>query len=129
MGGPPGFVQPVGEDAIGWADFRWNRSIQSSGAPPMERRVALIFIDYPEQRRLKLLGRLRSYAVRDRPDLALRLALDDGRVPIEFVATVTVDAADWSYRQPSNAGSTLPEIEMMAARRLPTLQAGSVPSC
>ena len=75
-GGPPGFVRTLSDTTIGWAEFSGNRQYVSAGNTIKDDRVALIFVDFAHRRRLKLLGRLHPSEVADRPDLALRLALD-----------------------------------------------------
>src|SRR3954466_5250271 len=58
-GGPPGFARGLGERTLGWADFRGNQQFVSAGnASAGDGRAALILMDYPNRRRLKLFGRL-----------------------------------------------------------------------
>ena len=59
-GGPKGFVKVLDERTIGFADFRGNRQYVSVGNLQGDDRVALILVDYPNRRRLKLLGRARA---------------------------------------------------------------------
>jgi predicted pyridoxine 5'-phosphate oxidase superfamily flavin-nucleotide-binding protein len=56
-GGPPGFVKVLGPDLIGFADFKGNRQLISTGNVGVTDRVALFMMDYPHRTRLKLLGR------------------------------------------------------------------------
>ena len=58
-GGPPGFVRILDEKTIGFADFAGNRQYVSVGNLQSDDRVSLFFMDYPNQTRLKLLGRVR----------------------------------------------------------------------
>jgi len=98
-GGPPGFVRTLDEGTIGWAEFAGNRQYVSAGNTDIEDRVALIFVDFAHRMRLKLLGHLRSFEVPERPDLALRLALDGYPARIERFAVVTVEGLDWNCPQ------------------------------
>jgi uncharacterized protein len=81
-GGPLGFVRRVDDKTIGWADFADNRQYVSTGNAATDDRVAMIFMDYPHQRRLKILGHMRAYDISERPDLASRLTVNGykGRV-------------------------------------------------
>ena len=94
-GGPAGFVRPLGDGTIGWAEFAGNRQYVSVENTAGDDRVAMILMDSPAKRRLKVLGHLRTYSVRDRPDLALRLALDDGEARVERLVVVQPDIFDW----------------------------------
>ena len=56
-GGPAGFLKVIDEKTIAFADFRGNRQYLTLGNIAADNRVALILIDYPRRRRLKLLAR------------------------------------------------------------------------
>src|SRR3954462_14179653 len=56
-GGPPGFLKMLDEQTIAFADFRGNKQYISAGNLATDSRVALIMVDYPNQARLKILGR------------------------------------------------------------------------
>ena len=58
-GGPPGFVRVLDDRTIGFADYRGNRQYVSVGNLRGNDRVSLFFMDYPNQARLKMLGRAR----------------------------------------------------------------------
>lgn len=55
-GGPRGFLKVLDERHIGFADYRGNRQYISTGNLRANNRVALILVDYPNRRRLKMLG-------------------------------------------------------------------------
>jgi len=59
-GGPAGFLRVVGENRIGFADYRGNRQYLSTANVAHDDRVALFLMDYPNRRRLKLIGHARS---------------------------------------------------------------------
>lgn len=59
-GGPIGFMQVLDQQALGFADFRVNRQYISMGSFVNNDRVALFFMDYPNRRRLKLLGHIQQ---------------------------------------------------------------------
>ena len=62
-GGPVGFLRVLDERTLGFADFRGNRQYISLGNVASDDRVALILMDYPNRRRLKILGAYRSRGV------------------------------------------------------------------
>jgi uncharacterized protein len=69
-GGPPGFVKALGPHLIGFADFKGNCQLVSTGNLTTTDRVALFLMDYPHRTRLKLLGHARVLDARDgSPDL------------------------------------------------------------
>ena len=98
-GGPAGFVRHLQESEIGWAEFTGNRQYVSSGNADANDRVAMIFIDFVRRRRLKVLGHLKLFQVAERPDLALRLALDGYGGKVERFAVVKVAGFDWNCPQ------------------------------
>jgi len=66
-GGPPGFVGSPTEHSLAWADFRGNRQYISAGNIAHDDRVALFFMDYPHQLRLKVYGRAYVIDMQDQP--------------------------------------------------------------
>ena len=53
-GGPPGFIRMLDEKTLAIPDFRGNRQYISTGNLTSDDRAALILMDYPHRRRLKL---------------------------------------------------------------------------
>ena len=53
-GGPPGFIRILDERTLAIPDFRGNRQYISTGNLATNDRAALILMDYPHRRRLKL---------------------------------------------------------------------------
>ncbi len=98
-GGPAGFVRVLDERTLGFADFRGNRQYVSLGNLSGNDRVALIFMDYPHRARLKVLGRARSVALDEEPELAARLATPDYRAKIERGFLISIEAFDWNCSQ------------------------------
>jgi hypothetical protein len=60
-GGPKGFMKAIDNHTIAFADFRGNKQYVSTGNLMTDNRVALIFVDYPRQLRLKILGRVEIF--------------------------------------------------------------------
>ena len=114
-GGPQGFVRPLDARTLAWAEFAGKRQYVSMGNAAANDRVSLLFMDYPNRRRLKVLGRLRTVAPGERPDLAERLAVPGARARIERLVLVDVDAFDWNCPQHITPRFTAAEIEALTA--------------
>src|SRR3954470_12499547 len=56
-GGPKGFLKVVDDRTLAFADFSGNKQFISAGNLTTDGRVAMILVSYPEQARLKILGR------------------------------------------------------------------------
>lgn len=111
-GGPRGFVKVLSPTRIAFADFRGNRQHVSAGNVAGDDRVALIFLDYARQQRLKLLGRLRFHdAAAVDAELAAAVALPDYRARVQRVAVIDVEAFDWNCPQHITPRYTLEELE------------------
>jgi uncharacterized protein len=108
-GGPPGFVHVVGPTLLRWADRAGNRQYVSAGNLAGDDRVALIAVDYPRRRRIKLLGRATFDAEPD--DAALEALGATGR--IEGIVTVDVAAFEWNC--PKFITPRYTEAEVVAA--------------
>jgi predicted pyridoxine 5'-phosphate oxidase superfamily flavin-nucleotide-binding protein len=98
-GGPPGFIKLLGDRAIGLADFRGNRQYVTVGNLSRDDRVALFFMDYPQRRRLKLLGRMRIVDLAASPELAAALVDDAYGARVERGLVIEVEAFDWNCSQ------------------------------
>ena len=99
-GGPPGFLCVLGPKQLAYADFRGNTQLVSMGNVRNNDRVSLILMDYPNRRRLKILGHLRYEDARDcLPDQLAAVALDDYKARIERIVHVDVVAFDWNCPQ------------------------------
>ncbi len=114
-GGPAGFVRHLDDTTIGWAEFAGNRQYVSTGNTALDDRVGLIFVDYPHRRRLKILGHLRVFEPRERPDFAPLLAVEGYRARVERFVLVTVEAFDWNCPQHITPRFTPAEIESLVA--------------
>lgn len=96
-GGPTGFLKVFGPTLLGFADYAGNRQYVSVGNLEQNDRVALILMDYPNRRRLKILGRISSLPA-ELADPALLVSLgeasDGSRV--ERAMRIDVAAFDWN---------------------------------
>ena len=61
-GGPAGFLKVLDGKTLGYADFRGNMQYISVGNLANNDRVSIILMDYANRARLKILGRVRTYA-------------------------------------------------------------------
>ena len=97
-GGPPGFVKVLSSERIGFADFGGNRQYVSTGNLLHDDRVALIFVDYPNRRRLKVLGHV---TIADAEDaLTMKpLKLNDYPASFERGFVIQIAAFDWNCSQ------------------------------
>jgi predicted pyridoxine 5'-phosphate oxidase superfamily flavin-nucleotide-binding protein len=92
-GGPPGFVRVLDDRTLAIPDFRGNRQYISTGNLATDDRAALILMDYPHRRRLKL------YAHVEAKDLADELALPGYRAKVERGLIIHLAAFDWNCPQ------------------------------
>lgn len=116
-GGPPGFVRVLDSKTLGFADFRGNRQYVTVGNVRKDDRVSLIFMDYPNRRRLKLLGRVKLIGNEDAALLA-RLEADDYDAPVERGFLIHVVAFDWNCPQHITPRYSESEVETLIATRL-----------
>ena len=124
-GGPAGFVRVLDERTLGFADFGGNRQYVSVGNLAGDDRVALFFMDYANQARLKMFGRARTVPAEDADTLA-RLAVPGYRARVERGVLIAVEAFDWNCSQHITPRYTLVEVEAATAalrRRIAELEA------
>src|SRR6202522_1635625 len=74
-GGPAGFLKVLGPNLIGFADFKGNRQLLSTGTVDATDRVALFLMDYPSRTRLKILAHVEMRSIAVDSELAARLAV------------------------------------------------------
>ena len=122
-GGPPGFLKPLDDTTLGFADYRGNRQYISLGNATADDRVALIMVDYPNRRRLKLFGHLSVVGLAEDPDLAAALAVPSGRGVAERSILIRLAGFDWNcpqhitprYSEPDLAAALAPIRGRLAA--------------
>lgn len=109
-GGPAGFVRVLDGKTLGYADFRGNRQYISTGNIEHDGRVALMFMDYANRRRLKLLGHARITDAAADPELIARLEVPDYRARVERAVLITLEAYDWNCPQHITPRYTAAEV-------------------
>ncbi|MCB1547170.1 MAG: pyridoxamine 5'-phosphate oxidase family protein [Hyphomicrobiaceae bacterium] len=97
-GGPKGFLRVLDESTIGFADFAGNRQYVSVGNLAANDRVSLFLMDYPNRKRLKILGRARLVGG-DEGDVMAKLTHPGYRARIERGLLITIAAFDWNCPQ------------------------------
>jgi predicted pyridoxine 5'-phosphate oxidase superfamily flavin-nucleotide-binding protein len=118
-GGPPGFLRVLGPGCLAYADFRGNKQMISVGNAATNNRVSLILMDYPNRRRLKILGHLRIEDARDvAPEELAKVALDDYSARIERIVYIDVAAFDWNCPQHITPRYTEAEFAALAQNEL-----------
>ena len=117
-GGPIGFLKVLSPVQLAYADFRGNTQLISVGNVSVNDKVSLILMDYPNRRRLKLLGRMRIEDVSNvSPNVLMQVELPDYRARIERVACIDVMAFDWNCPQHITKRYTEPELAELQAKR------------
>lgn len=137
-GGPAGFLKVLDAKTLGYADFRGNVQYISVGNLQGNDRVSIILMDYANQRRLKILGRVRLVDAADDPALMSRLELPNYRARVERAFVITVEGYDWNCPQHITPRFTHAEIDDAVAplhaeiaqlkEALESSQAGGAPS-
>ena len=97
-GGPKGFLRILNASTLGFLDFKGNKQYVSTGNFRTNNRVSLFFMDYPNKRRLKLLGRINTVPADDWETLT-SLDLDNYNAQAERAFTIHVEAFDWNCPQ------------------------------
>ncbi len=98
-GGPKGFVRVLDEHTLGFADYRGNRQYISLGNLSKDDRVALIFVDYPRQARLKILAHAKVVTRAERPEVFAKLDVPGYDAKVEHAMLLTVEGLDWNCPQ------------------------------
>jgi len=122
-GGPPGFLKVIDETTLAFPDFRGNRQYISLGNVTANNCVALILMDYPRRRRLKLYARIEARDLATDPDLAALLTLPDYRGVVERAFLLNLEAFDWNcpqhitprFTEAEIAAASVPLTERLAA--------------
>ena len=106
-GGPIGFLKVLGPQTLGYADFSGNKQYISRGNLDGNDRIALILMDYANQRRLKILGRVEFT---EGEAAAARLYPDNAEAPAERAVIIKVEALDWNCPRHINPRFTEAEL-------------------
>jgi predicted pyridoxine 5'-phosphate oxidase superfamily flavin-nucleotide-binding protein len=98
-GGPKGFLKVIDSRTLAFADFQGNKQFISTGNLLTDNRVAMIFVDYPQQARLKILGRVDVLDGEKMAPWLERVTMPDYKAIIERVFLIHMEAFDWNCPQ------------------------------
>lgn len=118
-GGPAGFLKLLPDNRLAFADYRGNRQHVSTANLTTEPRVSLFLMDYPNRRRLKILGRARIVRADEDPALLASLMPDNYQAIPERAYVIDVVGFDWNCPQHITPRFTEAEISQ-AIRPLTT---------
>lgn len=125
-GGPPGFLRVLDDRTLAFADFRGNRQYISLGNAAADDRAALILMDYPNRRRLKIYAHIQTQDLNADTTLASNLELQGYKAKVERAFLLHLEAFDWNCPQHIMPRFTEAELEPVFApvrARLATLEA------
>ena len=126
-GGKIGFIHIPDDRTIAFADLRGNRQYISTANLKHDDRVALFFMDYPTQSRLKVLGRAKIHeGDAEAQRLIESLRVPEEKSPPERAFIIHVEAFDWNCQQhitPRYSEGELATILEPMRRRLEALEA------
>lgn len=111
-GGPAGFLRRISGNRIGFADYRGNRQYLSAANLAADDRVSLFLMDYPNRRRLKLIGH--AHGSEDPADIAALMTPGYAAEP-ERVFLIDVLGFDWNC--PQHITPRFTEAEIAQATR------------
>ena len=98
-GGPAGFLKLLSGNRLGFADYRGNRQYVSTTNLLSEPRVSLFLMDYPNRRRLKILGTARIVELDDDAALVTSLMTPEYKATPERAFVIDVVGFDWNCPQ------------------------------
>lgn len=125
-GGRSGFLRVVSPTQLGFADYKGNRQMISTGNLAGNDRVALFLMDYPQRTRLKILGHARMEDARKHPELVARFTEPEAHGIVERVVLIEVISYDWNcpkYITPRYTEAEVQEAIAPLKRRIAELEA------
>lgn len=115
-GGPTGFLRVLSPTRLAFADFKGNRQLLSTGHLRASDKVSLFLMDYPNQTRLKILGRAEVLDARREPALVAQLAVPEALAKrVERVFRVEVVGFDWNCPAYITPRYTAEQVEVAVA--------------
>lgn len=98
-GGPAGFLKLLEGNRLGFADYRGNRQHVTTTNLAADPRCSLFLVDYPNRRRLKILGRGSVVTADQDPALLASLMPEGYRALGERAYLFEVVGFDWNCPQ------------------------------
>lgn len=114
-GGPAGFLKVIDDKKLAYADFRGNRQYLSAGNLTANDRIAMILVDYPNSRRLKVWGRAELIDKDDDPKLIAALNDSSYRAKPERAVIISIEALAWNCPQHLPKRFTIQELNQHLA--------------
>ena len=126
-GGPAGFVKMLNDHTLGFADFKGNRQLLSTGNLAANDRISIFLMDYPQRARLKLMGRVKVLDAREHSELADQLSpAPQLRSLIERLFIIDIIGFDWNcpkYITPRFTSAEVNEAVAPLKQRIAELEA------
>ncbi|MVZ96319.1 pyridoxamine 5'-phosphate oxidase family protein [Sphingorhabdus sp. IMCC26285] len=98
-GGAAGFLRALSGNRLGFADYQGNRQHVSNSNLVTEPRVSLFLMDYPNRRRLKILGQAQVVSAAQDAALITSLMPDGYKAMPERAYIIDVVGFDWNCPQ------------------------------
>lgn len=112
-GGPAGFLKMLDGNRLGFADYRGNRQYVSTTNLIHQPRVSLFLMDYPNRRRLKILGTARIVELNE--DIALVTALMTPEYSATPERAFVIDVVGFDWNCPQHITPRFTEAEIAQA--------------
>jgi uncharacterized protein len=112
-GGPAGFLKLLPGNGLGFADYRGNRQYVSTTNLLAEPRASLFLMDYPNRRRLKIIGTARIVELDEDVALVTSLMTPEYKATPERAFIIDVVGFDWNC--PQHITPRFTEAEIAAA--------------
>ena len=125
-GGKAGFLRVIGPNTLAFADYRGNRQMLTTGNLAKSDRVALFLMDYPQRKRLKILGHARVEDARLHPELVTQFAEPEVHRIVERLFFIEVVAFDWNcpkYITPRYTAAEVADAVAPLKQRIAELEA------
>lgn len=98
-GGSAGFLKLLDGNRVAFADYPGNKQYISTSNLQAEPRVSLFLMDYPNRRRLKILGKANIVEPDEDPALVASLINPEDKAMIERIYVIEVIGFDWNCPQ------------------------------
>jgi uncharacterized protein len=109
-GGPKGFLKVIDDRTIAFADFSGNKQFITTGNLATDNRVAMILVSYPQQARLKILGKVDVHEGDEAAPWLPQVKIPGYKANIERVFVIHIEAFDWNCPQHITPRYTAEEI-------------------
>lgn len=114
-GGAPGFLRVLDDRTLGFLDYPGNRQFISFGNIATDDRVCLFLMDYPNRRRLKLLGHARPATAIELARLQAESAVEADPPPARGLI-IAIEGFDWNCPKYITPRFTADELAPLRAR-------------